>query len=62
MIDKIKDIPVKDRGYKKKTRKHETISELKVIKQTNERYLILYQLEGRGDAVITQCYIFEYNY
>jgi hypothetical protein len=65
-IEKIKEKKVFDNEFKDETRKHKTKSELIIIKATNERFFILYQLEKRKlekrkDARITQCYIFKYN-
>jgi hypothetical protein len=43
----IKDWGIKDNKYKNGTRKHDTISELIVIKETNEKYIVLYSIEER---------------
>jgi hypothetical protein len=45
LISMIKDWKKKDNEYKNGTRKHETKSELIIIKETNERYIILYSIE-----------------
>jgi hypothetical protein len=58
----IKDWEIVDNKNKNGTRKHVTKSELIVIKNTNERFIILYSIEKREKAHITQCYIFKYNY
>ena len=36
-----------DKQYKNGTRKHETKSELIIIEETNERYILLYSIEQR---------------
>ena len=74
-LKRLKKQKVFDNEFKDETRKYRTKSELIVVKATNERYFILYQLEQREieqreieqrefereSAYITQCYIFKYN-
>ena len=74
-IEKIKNWEVIDNQLKGGTRKHQTISEFVFVAETNERFLIVYQLEKRQSemvqidpeneereyANITQCYIFRYD-
>ena len=64
-----------DNQLKNGTRKHQTISEFVFVTETNERFLIVYQMERRRSelvqidqeneerefANITQCYIFKYD-
>ena len=58
----IENLEITDNKFKNGDRKHLTKAELIIIKETNERYIILYSLEEREDAFILQCYIFKYIY
>ena len=51
----IENWEITDNKFKNGDRKHLTKAELIIIKETNERYILLYSLERRNDAGIIQC-------
>jgi hypothetical protein len=46
-IEKIKKWEKEDKKFKDGTRKHEILSKLYHIKENNDRYLVVYQIESR---------------
>jgi hypothetical protein len=54
-------LEVSDNEFKDGSRKHLTISELIVTKETSEKYIVLYSIEKRERAYITKSYIFKFN-
>jgi hypothetical protein len=51
-IEKIKNWEVIDNQLKGGTRKHQTISEFVFVAETNERFLIIYQIEKRQSELV----------